>query len=676
MADIRPSQEERIERLKALLTGRGQSGRTKAALASGGLGNLFFGVALHGADARGSRALTSLEQVLVDALGTVVEDKELREWGTAYRETVRSAAPGTLTVPAVIAERPVSSGYAIADLEQVLPQLAREAFEAPNVSLLTVEDIAAGRTEEDPGLVEAMRERGFAVTGVARHPSLGTGTRAGAADTGPDAGASWRVKMEMDNFYVVRAVGDQGGGKDEIYFASAAGVGDGRGQTFVSEEFGAVKQGQTRTFSTGKKVFLDQQSSNELMVAGIQVWEADQSSSEWYTALQQALNRAVEQIDLVLSTPVGAILDPIPLPVAIAYEIAKVFIALMDTLRNHDDLSCSRTFVLTRDDMAILHHQPSLEWNFNGDGHHKLRVRYTGERPVYPVGSIEITSRAQGPAPSDAGEWSAPIPLGWKTTTTPALASYRGDLYTVFSRTGDNKIVWSRYDGAAWTTPRTIAVTVSDQPSALAVHQDRLHWLHTGRDGRIYHAWFDGREWSLLYSISGWTSALGPSLAAFDGRLWSAHTGDNNRVYVADYVSGTTWNTTQRVGGSTDFTAHSAPALGFTHGKVSVDHRRNNDSIFSWYSGTGPASGWSGEELPRWRTRHAPTVHHAGRYEWMAHAGTNGHPYLAWRDTGSTGSWRWTDPAVQITRGPWACTSLAAPSLTTHNGRMYAIYHA
>ncbi len=78
----------------------------------------------------------------------------------------------------------------------------------------------------------------------------------------------------MESFYVARAVGDQGGGRDEIYFTSAASVGgDNGGQTFVSEEFGAVKQGQTHTFSASKKVFLDKQSSGDFMVASLQVWE-------------------------------------------------------------------------------------------------------------------------------------------------------------------------------------------------------------------------------------------------------------------------------------------------------------------------------------------------------------------------------------------------------------------
>ncbi|MFI1797377.1 hypothetical protein ACH427_08480 [Streptomyces sp. NPDC020379] len=371
---------------------------------------------------------------------------------------------------------------AIADLTNELPHLVKAVKAAPNVSLVSREDLAAGRPIESSAFVEAMRERGFAVTGVARYPDGEAATRAGAV---PEAAESWRVKLEMDSFHVVRAVGDQWGGRDEIYFTSAASVGgDDGGQTFRSEEFGAVKQGDTRTFSANNRVFLDKQTSSGSVIASVQVWEADQSGSGWYSALQQALNTAVERIDAVLGNPAAIIVDPTPLPVTIGYEVAKIFISLMDLLRNNDDLSCTRMFALSRDDLAVLHHRP-VEWNFNGDGHHKLTVRYTGERPVYPAGSIEVIVRNHGLTPDKAGPWSAPIPLGWKTRATPALTEYRNALYTVFARASDNQLMWSRYDGAAWTTPSLIVGHASDKPPALAAYQNNLHLLYTGA-GRTY----------------------------------------------------------------------------------------------------------------------------------------------------------------------------------------------
>lgn len=297
--------------------------------------------------------------------------------------------------------------------------------------------------------------------------------------------------------------------------------------------------------------------------------------------------------------------------------------------------------------------------------------------PHLPPGSIEITSRDQSSEPSSAGAWSAPVPLGWKARATPALASYRGNLYTVFPQAADNRLVWSRHDGAAWTAPRIIGSAASDQPCALAVHQDHLHLMYTGGDGKIYHGWFNTQEWSPLRPVSNWRSGLGPALAELDGVLWSAHTG-GNRAYVSSYISGTTWNTAEIVGGSREyFAAHSAPGLGKTLGRICVDYRATDSQIMSRESPYAPGRPWTESSYFQWKTRHAPTVHHAGAYDWMAHVGLDGRAYLTWRDTHTNADQhKWKDPAEVIQLGTRPCIPLAAPALTTHNGRLYAIYHA
>ncbi|MFF3860049.1 hypothetical protein [Streptomyces sp. NPDC002209] len=661
------SVEERVERLKGLLTGQSSSTRAVRALSPGdGYTNLLLGVALHGADRKRNRhTLTSLERLLVDALGTIMEETELKEWGLAYRETVQEAPAGTLIVPRVITELHESEGFSTTDLKRVLPQLSAEVAKAPNVNLLTVEDLAAGRQEEQEFL-EGMQACGFAVTGVARYPA--------AAGEGEDeeAPASWRVRLEMEKFYVERAVGDQGGGRDEIYFTASSSAGGGDGQTFTSQEFGAVKKGDTRTFNADNKVFLDEDAGPAgLTVTSIQVWEADQSDSRWYDALQKSLNRAVEEIDRLLNNPVGIIIDPTPLPVTIAYEVAKVFIALMDTLRNHDDLSCTRSFVLTRDDMAMLGHQGGVEWNFNDDGWHRLTVRYTGARPVYPTGAVEIISRPQGATPDDAGEWDAPIPLGWKTVATPALAVYHGELHTLFPRAGDNQLVWSRYDGTAWSTPQPIGSAHTDRPPTLAVHQDRLHTTYSGGDNRIYHAWYDGQKWDQIRKIRTWESPLGPSLASLDGTLWHAHTA-SNVVYYATYDHDDNgWNHEDYVPIS-GITAHSAPALGLGGPFITINHRMDNSGICTRLGSSDHRWGNDGG-IDTMSTHHAPTVHQADHCGWLAYRDTSGRARLAWH---AEDAYNWKLLPNPIARGTWTCGPLAAPSLTTHNNRLYAIYHA
>ncbi|MHA7961749.1 hypothetical protein ACX9I7_28770 [Streptomyces sp. L500] len=62
-------------------------------------------------------------------------------------------------------------------------------------------------------------------------------------------------------------------------------------------------------------------------------------------------------------------------------------------LRNDDGPSCSRGFALTRADMAVPAVRREQEWSFSGDGRHRLRVRYTGERLLHPEGTVTFVSR-------------------------------------------------------------------------------------------------------------------------------------------------------------------------------------------------------------------------------------------------------------------------------------------
>ncbi|MFE0041918.1 hypothetical protein [Streptomyces albireticuli] len=675
------SVEERVERLKALLTGQSDSARTVRALAAGGYGNLLLGVALHGADGkREGRPLTDLEGMLVDALGTIMEEAELKEWGRAYRETVQGAEAGTLIVPKVIAERPASSGFAIADLEQVLPGLSAEVAAAPNVSLMSLEDLAAGRQPDDPEFIDGMRECGFAVTGIARHPDSAAGTRSAGADGGTPLD-SWRVRLEMEKFYVERAVGDQGGGRDEIYFTASSSAG-GDGQTFTSEEFGAVKQGQTRVFASNKKVFLDEEAGAAgTAITSIQVWEADQSSSRWYDALQRKLNAVVEMIDSVLDTPGGIIADPMPLPVSFAYEIAKVFIGLMDALRNNDDLSHSAVFVLAREDMSVLYHRPELVWHFNGDGYHKLTVRYTGGRPVYPTGSIGFISRSQGDAPEETGTWSAPVPLGWKTKTAPRAAVYRDHLYVVFARDTDLALMWTRYDGTTWTPPRDLHMSVSDQPVALAAHKDQLHCLHTGLDGRVHHAWFNGTEWSPVRKVLDWETARGPALAEYDGALWAAFSVNRpsvRKTFISEYRADTGWQPYKDVQYFDSYP--SAPALASCLDRMWTASTAA-DSVWeglmtTWsVKGQGPGGTWLRLGDNSRGSRKPPVLHAEGQNLWLLWTSTQGRTTLNRRtDVTDASSGYWT-PCESVGDSPWP-TVLDTPALVMYRQRMYTIYHA
>lgn len=677
---VETTSQERIERLKALLVGESTSRRARAALASAPdkSKNLLLGVMLHGANRlRWGMPLTQVEQILVDALKTVIDTEEVKEWGRAYRQTVETADREKLIVPWLIAARQAMFGYTLNDLKAALPQLAQEASEAPNVSVVSLEDLAAGRIEEDEAFVEAMRETGFAVTGTrtTRYPSENSNASAedaSAAQTAPAAEVEpWRVQLDMDGFYVERAVGDQWGGRDEIYFTAASGVGGGAGETFVSQEFGGLGKGDSRDFSDGKKTFLNQRCGGGPVVTSIQVWEADQSNAEWYDKLQLALQSAVEMIDDLERNPMTNFL-PVPDPVAFGWEIAKVFIGLMDVLRNHDDLSCSRTFVLTRDDMAVLSYRRELEWNFNGDGHHKLTVRYEGDRPSYPIGSIHYVFRSE-----EDGAWSAPVPLGWKTRSAPRAMVHDDVLHVLYANPDTREMTGSWYDGTAWDTWGAFLVT--EQPAGLVVRQETpFAYAADYDDGCLtFTHWVDTTGvWS------GWTgkrpeldTAVGPALATHRDKNWIVRACyKNGRHALVLTAEDDETGDDEKVLTTADH-AFGAPSMAHGLGRTWVTYRLDGQ-LFTMYTDNDERpdrASWS-SPVSRRPSDHDPAMHFDGQTLWLAHT-VDGTPFLS-RRTRVTNSdpGEWSSPLPL--GGETPPTVLGTPGLATCKGRLYAFYHA
>ncbi|WP_189382384.1 hypothetical protein [Streptosporangium nondiastaticum] len=92
--------------------------------------------------------------------------------------------------------------------------------------------------------MKGLREYGFGATVFERsRPASATFAGAGAderqAGAVAPAAASFGVKLELENFYCHRAVGDQWGGKGETYWASATGSDKQVGPGFISQEFGS-----------------------------------------------------------------------------------------------------------------------------------------------------------------------------------------------------------------------------------------------------------------------------------------------------------------------------------------------------------------------------------------------------------------------------------------------------
>ncbi|MGW2819021.1 hypothetical protein, partial [Streptomyces sp. NPDC001415] len=312
MANEEWTEQERLERVRALLSGSRAQARVGRALAqSGGYGNVLVGVMLHGADrVRQGHTPSDLERMMLDVLKTVMPDTEAREWGRVYRESV--ARGQAELVPAVIRNLPVSQGYTVADLRRDLPHVVSAALARPNVRVVDPYAVATGQPE-DPAFLEAMREAGMGVTASAR-PSV-SGSAAAAADgaaapegevpgepgvAGPAAAQEFRVKLELESFYVHREVGDQWWSDDEIYWTAATSAGRDTGKTFHSKEFQDVHKGETFTFPTDNKVLFDG-TFKDFLATTIIAWEADQSSAAWFAELKKALNQALASLRILMT---------------------------------------------------------------------------------------------------------------------------------------------------------------------------------------------------------------------------------------------------------------------------------------------------------------------------------------------------------------------------------------
>ncbi|MER6146080.1 hypothetical protein ABT174_39775 [Streptomyces sparsogenes] len=563
---------------------------------------------LHGAErVRQGKTPTDLERPLLDALRTVVSEAELKQWGQTYRGLVDTQGRLAM-VPERITRLPVSQGYSMADLKQDIVPLVAEALASPNVQIVDPFAAAAGRPE-DPAFISAMQQTRIAVTAYARPARFGGAAAGGAGQTPETADGRepaearatpemFQVDLKMKSFYVERAVGDAGGGKDEIYWTASTATG-AAGRPYVSQEFGSVVKGQTRTFGS-PNVFFSGRTAG-LVGTHISVWEADQSNDGWWNALKNALNTAVDLIDEKLDQ-LGLIDDVfgglgVPLWATLAWEVAKTFIATMDIFRNYDDLSCSRFIGLDRQDLAVLSRRGETTWAFNGDGHHTLTVQWANNTVVpFPVGTLECVEH-------NGNSWGVPVPLGWKSITPPALASYKDQLYVAFV-SEDQRVMWSRLEAGGWRKPEQVGGDHSYHAPALAAVGNKLFYAVTGRTGGVYWRTFANGTWSDVTKLGTYAASVAPSFANHNGQTWLTHVGSGDSKLYLTIHSGSGWGNwiIDNVGWLTEKPIGSASASGTCRRAVTGTDRK------AYFSSSTNGTQWTTRHVKDWKTAHGPAL--------------------------------------------------------------------
>ncbi|MDH6545214.1 hypothetical protein [Streptomyces sp. SPB4] len=671
MANDKWTEQERLERVRALLSGSRAQARVGRALAQGGgYGNVLVGVMLHGADrVRQGHTPSDLERMMLDVLKTVMPDTEAREWGRVYRESVTRGQ--AQLVPAVIRNLPVSQGYTVADLRRDLPHVVSAAVARPDVRVVDPYAAATGQPE-DPAFLAAMRESGMGVTASARSSASGAATAGvdGDADgqmpgepavADPAAAPEFWVKLELESFYVHREVGDQWWSDDEIYWTAATSAGRNTGKTFHSKEFEDVHKGKTFTFPADNKVLFEG-TFKEFLGTTIIAWEADQSSAAWFEELKKALNDALASLRILMT--IDSLVPVLPSWVGIAYEIAGMFAVIFDTFRNYDDLSCQRTIGMDRQDLAVLSHYGQTSWHFNGEGHHELKVKYAGEPVPFPVGTLRY-------AVFNGSTWSAPIALDFESMTPPALASYNGVLHALFVRPADKVVMWSRLEapvGAgggtpAWSKPERIGGDASLYAPALAVAHGKLYYAVTGQDRGLYwRTYTTSGGWAPASKFPGYGSEYGPTLATVRDQVWMVHVSGDQSLFLNTH-KGTTWGPAQddvldwRVGAAVAMVTYNADTWKIAAG---LDHRLHASTS------QGHPGIWQrqGNVAPDLTNRSPALTVHDGKM-WLFIRSTDG----ALQANTYNGAWSGFQKVSPGTAKP-----MDAPAAASHDNKLYVMY--
>ncbi|MEV0027815.1 hypothetical protein [Nocardia sp. NPDC050793] len=642
------STQERLAQLEGMLGGTRSDSRTAQALAGAGKRNVLIGAALHAADRlRQGKAATDLEAKLLEVMRELaLPDAEIRDWGRVYRETVQRLGGRIDILPELITRRDVGTGFSVADLKSNFPAVAAEHAARPNLGVLDRQAWAAGGAFDTTAFTDAVRATGMGASAPRTPPTVQ-----------PVTPPTYRVKLELENFYVQRAVGDAGGGKDEIYWCVTSSSDKTKGPLFKSETFGAVQQGQTRNFSTSNRVVFNA-SAGAGVVLHVMVWESDQSSSEWYDKLQLGMQKLCDYLFNSYQWQVGGIIGDPGLGGGMLLEILGMAAFFISIWRNEDDLSCERAFILDQYSLAVLSHLKTTQWNFNGDGYHKLKVNYTGDPVPFPAGTLEYIVKSSG-----AASYSQPIALPWESMTAPALAFHNNHLYAAFVEPGTKKVMWTRLENGTWRRPEQIGGDQSLWAPALATAHNRLYYAVTGTNNtvstRIFtDSWGGIKAWSYRSNTS-------PSLGLFrkQNQMWFTHVGTDEVLYEQHH-NGTAWSDSRW--DNLDWATRNPVAL-CAEGDAIVRAARSLEGgrvTFGWNTG----GGWRSEgDIPGLSTSHGVAMVQANGGLHLFFRTADG--FLA-TTTKPEPVNRWTTP----TRVNDAGKPMDEPAAASHDGNLYVMY--
>ncbi|KPI34151.1 hypothetical protein OV450_6062 [Actinobacteria bacterium OV450] len=550
------SSEDRVERWQALLSGSDSTGVRGQALRRSGGGDLLTGGWVHAA-ARAEQGLelTELERSILAPLEGVLGEEEVHAVGRVYRKQRAEGGPVAL-VPQSVTSRSLDEGFDQEAYRAALHELLPQIMAMPNVSVADRARLADGDGYDSPEFTAAMAASGFGVTGFAGNDD---GDRYAAAEAVPPFAAH----LHWLKFACHEPVGDQGGGRDEIYW-TASSVATNYKHSTRTAETGEVVRGEFPArgdHATGNPYFFEKTITGCGSVA-ISLWEADQSNAEWYDKLGQALRAASDMLEHI---PDYAGLIPTPSLYGHMVTAVNFLATFWEAFRNKDDHVLTRGLVFGPADLSFVYNTPGREMRMpfdarsTGMGNFTLTVEYSGEAPTLPLPPpVPQDLWLRFNSTTDVRTWNSVTPpyLG-ATPFKPGLAVFDNKLYCAFFDRRTWETQYASFDGTLWTSLAPMPkATFNNLSPSLAVFNDKLYCATY--NGALQHASFDGSTWTPFamkeFGLIPPGGTQGCSLAVFNGQLYCFFNGgerDSGHSYgYYSVFDGSTWSRATAVPGS------------------------------------------------------------------------------------------------------------------------------
>ena len=360
--------EERISRVKELLTSSLRSSRIGNKICKSRPRNAMLGVVFH-ACARFEQGLplSDLEQTIIDSLSKVLSDDELREHGRSYK--AMSPDNRTAMFPDNIASRSIESSYTKKEFsEDLRTKIVPELLAQPNVRIVDPKEIASGAVpnpEEDESYLSAMKEYSHGIT-IYHSPSTDGAER-----------STMSVKITLDRFKCTDESNELSD-SDEIFWGTAASSDTGGKKTYRSKVFNDVDDGITFEFPTDPAPILFEGTLDQALVCSIECWEEDQGSgwSEISSAMLDIADKCQEAAENLSDDDETELAAAIAI---VAFFVTTILGAIFASFE--DDLIKQRDFAWNQEALNKFKSQAQGEgpWTFNGggsEGCHLLYIRY------------------------------------------------------------------------------------------------------------------------------------------------------------------------------------------------------------------------------------------------------------------------------------------------------------